>query len=281
MALLKVRHSILARAIQGWVCDVSQFCGDAFSGFVSTVPAISTKSVSTSTAASLEDAICMLPLFRPTSPWEKGALLSARQMESYGHIIRIPFKQLVSIYSSHDLGLVNRTVKCDKFGIMPNGWEAITQNSIDIGPSSSGLISCLKEALPMSQRSQAAYYRLQMTEEYSINPFDTQLGSRLPMPLERSFLVNFIALLTTPIGENKPYDGMVDMIGLVVDEAYKSFMNENSPNVYTQATEPEIDDILKDINFVPDEKTSWWEVTEVFLLVVYQKLLPRDMLYLC
>ena len=137
---------------------------------------------------------------------------------------------------------------------------------IDIGPSSSGLISLLKEALPADQRNQAAYHRLQMTEDYSINPFDTQLGSRKPMPLERSFLINFIALLTTPVGENKPYDGLTDMIGLVVDEAYKSFTNENNPNIYTESTEPEIDDILKDINFVPDDKTSWWEVTDALFL---------------
>jgi intracellular multiplication protein IcmB len=271
MALLKVRHSILARAIQGWgTCDVSQFCGDAFSGFVSTVPAISTKSVSTSTAASLADAICMLPLFRPTSPWDKGALL-----------FRSPDGKLWP----YQPGSPIQTTCIDLFFARPGSGKSVLSNAtnlalclmgglkrlprisiIDIGPSSSGLISLLKEALPMSQRSQAAYYRLQMTEEYSINPFDTQLGSRLPMPLERSFLVNFIALLTTPVGENKPYDGMVDMIGLVVDEAYKSFMNENSPNVYTQASEPEIDDILKDINFVPDEKTSWWEVTDALFL---------------
>ena len=51
---------------------------------------------------------------------------------------------------------------------------------IDIGPSSSGLISLLKEALPASKRHLVAYHRLRMTPEYSINPFDTQLGCRYP-----------------------------------------------------------------------------------------------------
>jgi len=49
---------------------------------------------------------------------------------------------------------------------------------IDIGPSSSGLISLLKEALPEKDRHLVAYHRLRMLPEYSINPFDTQLGSR-------------------------------------------------------------------------------------------------------
>ncbi len=73
----------------------------------------------------------------------------------------------------------------------------------------------MKEALPASQRHLVAYHRLRMTPEYSINPFDTQLGCRFPTALERSFLVNFMTLLTTPLGADKPYDGMPDLAGMV------------------------------------------------------------------
>ncbi len=52
---------------------------------------------------------------------------------------------------------------------------------IDIGPSSSGLISLLKEALPHDRQHYVAYHRLRMTPDYSINPFDTQLGCRYPL----------------------------------------------------------------------------------------------------
>ena len=271
MALLKVRHSILARAIQGWgTCDVSEFCGDPFSGYVSTVPAVSTKSVATSTAASLDDTLCMLPLFRPCSPWDSGALL-----------FRSPDGKLWP----YQPGSPIQTTCIDLYFARPGSGKSVLSNAtnlalclmgglkrlprisiIDIGPSSSGLISLLKEALPVSKRKLAAYHRIQMTREYSINPFDIQLGCREPMPSERSFLVNFISLLTTPVGESTPYDGLVDMIGLVIDEAYKATKNENSPNIYTPSTCPEIDDILKDINFVFDDKTSWWEVTDALFL---------------
>lgn len=40
---------------------------------------------------------------------------------------------------------------------------------IDIGPSSSGLISLIREALPLNRIS--VYYRLQMAHQYAINPF--------------------------------------------------------------------------------------------------------------
>lgn len=271
MALLKVRQSILARAIQGWgTCDISEFCGDPFSGYVSTVPAVSTNSVATSTAASLSDALCMLPLFRPCSPWEAGALL-----------FRSPDGKLWPYQPGSPL----QSTCIDLYFARPGSGKSVLSNAtnlalclmgglkrlprisvIDIGPSSSGLISLLKEALPSSKKNMAAYHRIQMTNEYCINPFDTQLGCRMPTPLERSFLVNFISLLATPIGEAKPYDGLTDMIGLVIDEAYKTCMNENNPNIYTPSTCPEVDDILKDINFIFDDKTSWWEVTDALFM---------------
>ena len=90
---------------------------------------------------------------------------------------------------------------------------------IDIGPSSSGLISLLKESLPVEQQHQVAYHRLQMSDAYAINPFDTQLGARMPLPQERAFLVNLVTLLATPVGMDVPYDGVSDMAGMLVDEA--------------------------------------------------------------
>ena len=133
---------------------------------------------------------------------------------------------------------------------------------IDIGPSSSGLISLLKEAMPVEQRHLVAYYRLRMTPDYSINPFDTQLGCRAPTANERSFLVNFLTLLTTPLGASKPYDGMPDLVGMVVDELYKSTSDEGKPTPYTPGVEEFIDSILEEIGFVRDSKSTWWEVTD-------------------
>ncbi|MCX7118331.1 MAG: type IV secretion protein IcmB, partial [Legionellales bacterium] len=133
---------------------------------------------------------------------------------------------------------------------------------IDIGPSSSGLISLLKEALPPENRHLVAYHRLRMTPEYSINPFDTQLGCRYPTAAERSFLVNFLTLLTTPLGAIKPYDAMPDLIGMVVDELYKAMADDSKPAPYAPGVEEFLDSILEEIGFVRDSKSTWWEVTD-------------------
>jgi intracellular multiplication protein IcmB len=137
---------------------------------------------------------------------------------------------------------------------------------IDIGPSSSGLISLLKEALPQNQRHFVAYHRLRMTPDYSINPFDTQLGCRFPTPQERGFLVNFVTLLTTPVGAAMPYDGISDMAGMVVDELYKNLADSGNPYQYTQGIEPLVDGILEEIGFVQDQKTTWWEVVDALFI---------------
>lgn len=92
---------------------------------------------------------------------------------------------------------------------------------IDIGPSSSGLISLIKEALPSSRAHEASYYRLQMSHEFAVNPFDTQLGCRHPLPEERSYLVELLSLLCTPPGHEKPYDGIQQLAGMVVDEMFR------------------------------------------------------------
>ncbi len=89
-----------------------------------------------------------------------------------------------------------------------------------------------------------------MTADYSINPFDTQLGCRYPTPQERSFLVNFLTLLTTPLGAVKPYDGISDMAGLVIDELYKNLSDEGMPYPYTAGIEPLVDGILEEMGFI-------------------------------
>ncbi|KTD32763.1 protein IcmB (DotO) [Legionella nautarum] len=267
LPLLRRRSSELVKAIQGWgSTDVSEICGDAFAGFVSSMLATTQNSAAVPSVAPLSDVISMLPITRPASPWEHGALLF-RSPDGKPW----PFQP----------GSTQQTTWIDLVYARPGSGKSVLSNAlnlalclsggltrlpriaiIDIGPSSSGLISLLKEALPASKRHLVAYHRLRMTPEYSINPFDTQLGCRYPTATERSFLVNFLTLLTTPLGAAKPYDGMPDLAGMVVDELYKSLADEYNPTPYAPGVEEFIDSILEEIGFVRDSKSTWWEVTD-------------------
>ncbi len=266
-ALLRRRSSELVKAIEGWgSTDVSEMCGDPFAGFAATMLATTLASPAVPTIAPLSEVISMLPISRPASPWKQGAMLfrspdgkpwpfqpgSSEQTTWIDLVYARPGSGKSVLSNGLNLAL------CLSAGLTRLPRIAI----IDIGPSSSGLISLLKEALPASKRHLVAYHRLKMSPDYSINPFDTQLGCRLPTPLERAFLVNFLSLLSTPLGADQSYDGMADLAGMVVDELYKVFSDDVNPTPYAQGIEEFIDSILEEIGFVKDSKSTWWEVTD-------------------
>ena len=265
--LLRRRASELVKAVQGWgSTDVSEMCGDPFAGFAASMLATTTNSPAVPTVAPLSSVVTMLPINRPASPWEHGAVLlrspdgklwpfqpgSSQQTTWIDLVYARPGSGKSVLSSAQNLAL------CLSGGLTRLPRIAI----IDIGPSSSGLISLLKEALPPENRHLVAYHRLRMTPEYSINPFDTQLGCRYPTAAERSFLVNFLTLLTTPLGAIKPYDAMPDLIGMVVDELYKAMADDSKPAPYAPGVEEFLDSILEEIGFVRDSKSTWWEVTD-------------------
>lgn len=269
--LLRTRVAELAKAVEGWgSCEVSEVSGDVFAGYASSLLGFTANSVATPSVAPLSDVVYMLPLSRPASAWEYGALL-----------LRSPDGKPWP----YQPGSAKQTTWIDLMYARPGSGKSVLSNAInlalclsggitrlpriaiiDIGPSSSGLISLLKESLPPDQRHLVAYHRLRMTADYSINPFDTQLGCRFPSPQERGFLVNFITLLATPLGAERPYDGVSDMAGLIVDEMYKYLADDGKAHPYTQGIESLVDDILVEIGFVFDEHTTWWEVTDALFL---------------
>lgn len=269
--LLRSRVSMLAKAIEGWgSCDVSELSGDPYEGVVSSMLGVSGTSVAPASIAPLSDVLYMLPLFRPSSPWQYGAIL---------------FRSPDGKPWPYHPGSHHQTTWIDLFYARPGSGKSVLSNAInlavclssgiqrlprisiiDVGPSSSGLILLLKDALPADKKHLVAYHRLRMRSDYAINPFDTQLGCRYPTPQERAFLVNFLSLLATPIGSDKAYDGISDMSGLVIDELYKNKADDGNPNTYAVGLEESIDGILEEIGFVQDSQTSWWEVTDALFM---------------
>ncbi len=269
--VLRTRIAQLAKAIQGWgTCDVTELSGDPFSGAVSSMLAVYGNSDAPPSLAPLSDVVTMLPFTRPASQWRVGAIL---------------FRSPDGKPWPYHPGSTQQTTWIDLIYARPGSGKSVLSNAInlalclssglkrlpriaivDIGPSSSGLISLVREALPKENQHWVQYHRLRMTPEYAINPFDTQLGCRYPMPLERSFLVNFLTLLVTPLGAENPYDAMADMAGMIVDELYKSLAEGGNPYTYTPGLEFIVDSILEEMDFVRDAHTTWWEVTDALFL---------------
>ena len=268
------RASDLARAVEAWgTCDVSETTGDPVSGLASSALGFTYGNIGTPAAAPLQDALMMMPLGRPSSPWEHGAVTfrspdgkllpyqpgSSKQTTWISLIFAKPGSGKSVLLNMTNLAL------CLSPGMKRLPRIAI----IDIGPSSSGLISLLQEALPLEKRHLAAYHRLKMTREYAINPFDTQLGARFPSSLERQFLINFLTLLVTDVSEQKPYMGMSGLVTAVIDEMYRKASDKEQPHPFAMGVEPLVDEALAKAGSHIDKKTTWWEIVDELFLRGY------------
>lgn len=265
--LLVKRASTLARVVEAWgTCQVSEVTGDPVAGLASTVPAFTSGSIGTKSAAPFSDVLGMLPLTRPSSPWAEGSVLFR---SPDGKIM--PFEP----YSSKQtrwISLVFASPGSGKSVLMNSLNLALTMAPmnqalpriaiIDIGPSSSGLISLLKTALPIERRHEVVHKRLRMVDRDAINPFDTQLGCRFPTSMELQFLRNFLTLMMTEPGQSLPTAGMASIVTAVIEEMYVQRSDRNDPKLYAAGIEPAVDEALRRHHIHVDARSIWWEVVD-------------------
>ena len=269
--LLEDRLSTLTQAVESWgYCQVSHISGDPLDQIMSSAMGIHCASTAPPGVAPLYEVMKLIPWQRASSPFEKGAIL-----------FRTPDGRVWP----YQTGTNVTTTWFDLIFAQPGGGKSVLMNTlnlgtcltaglsalpfvavIDIGPSSSGLISLIRDALPPHRRHEAVSYRLQMSQKFSINPFDTKLGMRTPQVTERSFLIELITLICTPPGQAEPYDGIAQLAGLVVDEMYR-WRDDSQANAEPRPYLPRIDQVVDDaiqkheINLPPS--AYWWDVVDL------------------
>ena len=280
-ALLSRRKAELAQAIQGWGnCDVSDQCGDPLLGVLASLPAVTRSFPAQGSTPPLSEALFMMPLARPALPWREGSWL-----------LRTPDGKLTPYQPGSSL-----QTAWVEIGVAPmGGGKSVALNAanlalcllagrdtlpwimtVDVGPSSSGLVSLLKSALPDTPEAQrlAAYHRLQNTKEYAINPFGLPLGCVKPLPLHRTFLQNLLVLLGTPLGSSPP-DGVAGMAGLAIDRVYDDLApGGDRAKRYEKGLVPEVDAALVALSVPVDSRTTWHEVRDA--LFVAGQILPAE-----
>lgn len=272
MSLLSERSSNLARTVQNWgSCDVSEVTGDPLSGVMSTALAMTQGSIATKSSPPLSDALTLMPWTRPSMPWEHGSVLFRTpdgKVMPYNPVSGEQNTWISLIFASPGSGksvlinILNRGL------LLKSGNKRLPRIAvIDIGPSSSGFISLVKDALPAKDAHLAVHKRLQMTPDNAINPFDTMLGCRYPTPEHMAFLQNFLVLLATDINTTTPPDGMGGMVTAVIAEMYRDKADKGgSPNRYASNVEPIVDAALRLNRIEVDDSMIWWEVVDQLFL---------------
>ena len=265
------RQSVLLQAIESWgYCQVSEFSGDPLDCIMSSAMGIHCGGTAPTGIAPMIEIMRLLPWQRPSSPFTEGGAMLFRTPDGKvwpyqtGTNLTTTWFDLIFAQPGAGKSVLLNTLNlgtCLTPGLSKLPFVAV----IDIGPSSSGLVSLVREALPLSRQHEAAYYRLQMSHQFAINPFDTQLGARVPLPDERSFLSELITLLCTPPGYDKPYDGMQQLAGLVVDEMFR-WRNDSEANAeprpYLPRLEAEVDEAIHKHNVHLPTDPYWWDIVD-------------------
>lgn len=265
------RISVLLQSMEAWgYCQVSEFSGDALDCVMSSAMGIHCGGTAPTAIAPMYEVLKLLPWQRPSSPFEEGSAM----------IFRTPDGKVFPYQTGTNL----TTTWFDLIFAQPGAGKSVLLNTlnlgtiltpglsklpfvavVDIGPSSSGLVSLIREALPLNRQHEVAYYRLQMSHQYAINPFDTQVGCRMPLPDERTYLSSLLTLLCTPPGYDKPYDGMQQLAGLVVDEMFRwrdDAAANAEPRPYLPRLESEVDEAIQKFNVHLPTDPYWWDVVD-------------------
>lgn len=282
---LRRRASTLAQRIEGWGnCKASQISGDPLEATMSSVPGLALGSTAPPSLALLGDALAMMPWNRTASPWQEGSVLFR--------------KPDGGIWPYDPAGGARRPLVCDIFVAPPGSGKSVLANTInlglclspavlgakeaklpfigkvDIGPSAKGFVEMLRNALGPQRAYEAIFVGMQFAPGFEINVFDLQVGCEYPLPLERAFLQNFLALLTLPL-EGKPFEGMNHLIGFVVDEAFRlcTDVPGGSPKIYRPGVVPEVDAAIREHALIlPHHEDAasetWWRDVVTLLIGV-------------
>jgi intracellular multiplication protein IcmB len=267
MQKLKSQASEIITAVQGWGgAEVSDIIGNPTLGVLSTVTGLLDHIPSEGAGAPIEDVISMMPFSRPASVWEQGATIFRT---GCGKIF--PYQQ----------GSKKQTAWVD-IGCAPMGFgKSVTLNTLnftflfepglkslpwlstlDIGPSSKGMVDLIRLGLPEGQKHLAVYHRLTMDESNAVNPCDTPLCLRFPLKNQKTFLMNLLVLFGTPLDGIGAPNGIDDVAGRAIDLAYEKFSDNYSPKLYRKNTYVDVDNFLEKNDFMIDSETTWWEIVD-------------------
>lgn len=261
------RKSVLMQACQSWGdLQLSEERGDAIEAWLGTIPAFCDKAFGNPTPWFLDELLTILPFSRPASPWSKGSMMfrtldnkpfpcqpgSSKQPSSSDIVFAPPGFGKSVFLAAQNLSL-----------ILSAGMSQMPKIAIlDIGYSSTAFVDLLKQMLPEHRHHLVKSMRMAMTRDNAINPFDTPLGCRTPLAVDKAFLSNFLSLVLTPAGSSNTIPRLPEIVGLLIESMYEKFSDDHQPNLYEPGYSKPVDEALSAHGIGTDENTSWWQVVD-------------------
>ena len=273
---LAARLGRLQQVAEGWGEAVfTPLTGDPLESLAASVPGFCCGATAQPALVPLAETLRVFPVSRPA------ALSRSRRPRAGGaHLFRSPDGKPLPLAADEggDYGFEliyglpgqGKSVLMNALGLafcLQGGQTRLPLAAvIDIGPSSSGLVSLVREALPAERRHEAGWFPLRMTSEHAINPCDTQLGCRSPLPAERAFLTNLLGLMVTPAGDAGVPDGMRELLGPTLTGAYamrSDTVAGAEPHDYTEGRDEDVDAAIAEAGLRLPETPLWWDVVDL------------------
>lgn len=204
----------------------------------------------------------IIPVFPPASVWENGQVITHTKdgrpypvgigttLQNYwGTLIFAP----TGYGKSFLMNMINAGI------IFAPGLEELPfLTVIDVGPSSRLVMDLAKAMLPERLARQITSIRVRNHRDFSVNPFDTQLGCDRPTEVDRDFQVSVVATICPGLGpEGERF------IGQVINEAYRMLGRKSSnQRRWQNSMDDKIAALIKEIGFAVTERTFVWEVVD-------------------
>ena len=271
---LRKQSQIFQGAVRQWgITQIDGISGDPFATTIATMAGMTTSPTGPSGGGPMTEILALSPLARQASPWSTGSVIY--KTESGKPWFFEPGSKMQDVWINIIMGAPGKgksvQMNTINLGSILSSSTALGGGSmlpmiaiIDIGASSGGLVSLIKEALPENLQHLAVTRRLTMGASDSINVFDTHLGVRIPTTIDRSFLINLLSIICGD-DSNAGKSIVPQMAAILVDEAYRQFMDDRTPKPYSPREELVVDNALADLGYETVFGTTWWKVVDFLI----------------
>jgi len=262
------RKELLMQALQSWgSMEPIEERGDEVQAWLDNVPGLTNKHIANRYPMLLDEGLRLAPLARPTSPWSYGTqIYRTPERKAYPFLPRSS-KQTTNndiYYAPPGFGKSFKLSADNMAFVLTPGQKRLPRIGIlDIGYSSASFVQMIQDQLPPNRKHEAISVTYQMSAEYAVNSFDTPLGCRTPLKIQRSFLCSLVTLVLTPASKTDPIERLDEMVGSLVDEMYDYYADHRNPKYYQPGYIQEVDDLLNNIHYHADEETPWWSIVDL------------------
>lgn len=259
----KQRAASLEQALQAWgTCQVTDVHGDPMAAWASTIPGFTTRNVANRWLPPLDDALTVLPLQRPATPWaETGNVLTrtpdgkiyplqpaSAQQDTWIELGSAPpGSGKTTLLNTINLALLHN----------PGSARLPLMTMIEVKPGSAGLIQLIQDSLPPHRQHEAVYLRLRNTDEFAVNIWDTQLGARRPTSREADFQTDFMNALCMDAKLGAAPSDCARVNAMLIDIVYAELAGTKA-NQYEPSVDREVDAALDAHGIRDSHDDDWW-----------------------